>query len=61
MVLGENPPHDVFVDIDEKGPGDLLRIRGHPNRGLRRFISKMSWMSSGDGPLGPGLSLLLEE
>ena len=34
MVLGENPPHEVFVDIDEKGPGDLLRDSGTSKPGI---------------------------
>ena len=36
-------------------------IRGHPNRGLRCFISTMAQMSSCDGPLGPGFRLLLAD
>ena len=36
-------------------------IRRHPNRGFLRFISTMVWMSSFEGPLGPGLPLLRGE
>jgi len=32
-------------------------MRGQPNRGLRRFSSTIAWMSSGEGPFGPGLPL----
>ena len=61
ITVSEDTPHDVLVDIDAKGPGNLLRDPGHPNLGFLCFISKMSWMSSGDGPLGPGFPLLFEE
>ena len=60
IVLGENTSHNVLVDIDAKGPAISCAILGVPNRGFLRFISRMSWMSSKDGPLGPGFSLLFE-
>ena len=60
-MSGKDTPDHIFIDIDSKGLIDLLWIRGQPNRGLRRFNSTIAWMSSADGPLGPGLPLLPAE
>src|ERR1035438_4310123 len=30
-------------------------IFGQPKRGLRRLSSQMAWISSGEGPFGPGV------
>jgi len=52
--MGENPPNNVFVDLNVERQGDLLAIREQPQRGLRCFMSTTAWMSSALGPFRPG-------
>jgi hypothetical protein len=41
-MFGEDTSYDVLIDIDAKGPGNLLRDLGTAEPRLRCFISKMS-------------------
>ena len=47
----------VFIDFQTEDLGQVLRNLGTAKTGLRRFSSQIAWISSGEGPLGPGLRL----
>ena len=55
-VMGGKDALDyIFIDIVPNAVLICWAIRGQPNRGLCRLCSTMAWMSSGEGPFGPGL------
>ena len=60
-MCSEDPSNDILVDADSKRFVDLLATLRQPKRGLRRFNSTIAWISSGDGPLGPGFPFLPDE
>ena len=49
VVLGEDSPHDVFVDIDSKSPCDLLRDSGIPAPYLQNQLDEIGARSLGTG------------
>jgi hypothetical protein len=61
IMAGENPANNVFVDVDVKRQGQLVRNRGQPQVGLRCFIWTTASMTSLLGPFGPGLPLRVDE
>ena len=54
-VLGENSTHYVPVNLDPEGPRDNQGDKGITEAGIPAFQFDEAWMSSADGPFGPGL------
>ena|SRR5438067_10884720 len=51
----QDAAHEILLDLDAEGMSHLLSDSHAAECGLRRFISPMAAMRSGDGPFGPGL------
>ena len=56
IVLGKDTPHDIFVDIDAKGPCDLLRDSGTAEPGIVALYLPNQLDEIGARSLGTGLA-----
>ncbi len=59
IFLGENAPHNILIDIDAKGPGNLLRDLGTAEPGVAVFYIQNELNKLWRRPLGSGFSLSL--